>query len=81
MPGKFDKFKSIFGTVAPIAKPFIPGAAGSILERVNAGLNGGNSSTSSATAIKELATRVDEYNEQQDQAIIALHERLKKAGF
>ena len=81
MSDKFKKFKDIFGVASKIAKPFVPGGAGSILEKVNEGLNGGNSSNSSVTAIKELATRVDEYNDQQDQAIIALHERLKKAGF
>jgi len=77
MPGKFDKFKEIFSIASTVAKPFVPGGAGSVLDAVNSGLNKGGASNASATAIKELATRVDEYNGQQDAAIIALHERVK----
>lgn len=81
MSGKFDKFKEIFGMVEPLAKPFIPGGVGTILDQVNQVLKPGNASPDATKAIQELAARVDSYNDQQDQAILALHERLKKAGF
>lgn len=76
---KFDKFKQILSVGSVVAKPFLPGAAGSILEQVNGMVNDPHKSTDDA--VKALAEKVDEYNNQQDQAILALHERLKKAGF
>lgn len=73
---KFGKFKEILNIGSAVAKPFVPGAAGSILEKVNEGLQG--VSTGAGTdAVKNLAAKVDEYNNQQDEAILALHKRLQ----
>jgi hypothetical protein len=76
--GKFDKFKDILKIATPIAKPFVPGAAGTILDQVNGILN--DPKQPNEDAVKALAARVDEYNNEQDKAILALHDRLKKAG-
>ena len=73
MPGKFDKFKEIFNIASTVAKPFVPGGANSVLDAVNNGLNKGNPSPASADAIKKLA----QDNDEQTQAILALHERVK----
>jgi hypothetical protein len=75
---KFGKFKEILGVASVIAKPFLPGAAGSILSQVNGVVN--DPHQTSDDAVKVLAAKVDEYNNEQDQAILAIHERLKKAG-
>ncbi len=64
---KFDKFKDIFAMVEPLAKPFVPGGVGSVLDKVNAGLNSASQGGTS-DAIKHLA----EDNDQQTQAILAL---------
>lgn len=77
--GKFDKFKKILDVSSVIAKPFLPGVAGSMLDQVNNVVN--NPHQTSDDAVKTLAKEVDEYNHEQDLAILALHERLKKAGF
>jgi hypothetical protein len=71
MSNPFNKFKEIFAVAEPIAKVFVPGAAGSILDQVAGGLNG--SSPASADAIKQLAAD----NDSQTAAIMAIHERLK----
>ena len=68
-----DKFREIFAIAAPIAKPFVPGAAGSVLDAINKGLNNGGASNASAEALRKLAAD----NDEQTQAIIALHERVK----
>lgn len=81
MSSPFDKFKEILAIATPIAKPFIPGGAGTVLDQVNQVLKPGNASPDATKAIQALASRVDAYNDQQDQAILSLHERLKKAGF
>jgi hypothetical protein len=73
--GKLDKFKQIFAAAEPLAKPFVPGGVGNVLDVVNGALNKGAPSPASADAIKQLA--VD--NDQQTQAILALHARLKAA--
>lgn len=72
---KFGKFKDIFKVGSAIAKPFVPGAAGSILDAVTKGLEstGNTASSTSADAIKQLAAD----NDEQTQAILALHERIK----
>jgi hypothetical protein len=72
---KFGKFKEIFGIGSAIAKPFVPGAAGSILDAVTKGLDstGNPASGKTADAIKQLAAD----NDEQTQAILALHERIK----
>ena len=68
---KFGKFKDVFNTVSPFVTPFVPGSVGSILDKVSGGLNG--SSPASADAIKQIAAD----NDEQTQAILALHERVK----
>jgi hypothetical protein len=77
---KFGKLKEILSIGSAVAKPFVPGAAGSILEQVSGALNKEHS-TDAAEAVSKLAAKVDEYNAEQDAAIVALHERLKKAGY
>lgn len=73
---KLDKFKSIFDAAAAIAKPFVPGAAGTALDAVTTALNGHPQEPSkpSADAIKQLAAD----NDEQTAAILALHERVKR---
>lgn len=70
---KFDKFKEIFAIASTVAKPFVPGGAGSGLDAVNNGLNKGGASNASSEAIRQLAKD----NDEQTQAILALHERVK----
>ncbi len=78
---KFDKFKDIFNMVEPLAKPFVPGVAGSILDKVNAGLNNGGVNGPLPDSIKHIADETD----QTQQALLALthvvadqNERLAK---
>jgi len=68
---KLSKFKDILGIATAVAKPFVPGAAGSVLEAVNGHLNKGGLSGELPEAIKRLG----EDNDEQTQAILALHER------
>lgn len=73
---KFSKFKEIFSVVAPIAKPFVPGAAGTVLDAVTKGMAANPQSPpspASADAIKQLAAD----NDEQTQAILVLHDRIK----
>lgn len=71
---KFDKFKQIFDIAAPIAGAAIPGL--SVLNKVNAALNGHTSpaSPASSDALKALA----EDNDEQTKAIISMFEYCKK---
>ena len=69
MSNKFDKFKEIFTIGAAVAQPFVPGAAGSILSKVSDGLN--------KVSPGQVAAATDAHNHEQDEAILALHERLK----
>lgn len=83
---KFDKFREILDIAGPMAKPFLPGGAGTVLDAVTKGLDSHASPPSGASsdAIKQLAKRLDDDDarlNEQEQAILALHERLKKAGF
>jgi hypothetical protein len=73
---KFDKFKEILNIGSAVAKPFVPGAAGTALSAVTAALNAHpeRPSDASADAIKKLAAD----NDEQTAAILALHERVKK---
>lgn len=72
---KFGKFKEIIAAAAPIAKPFVPGAAGSVLDIVTKTIAEHQSppSGASAEAFAKLSAIVDE----QTAAILALHERVK----
>lgn len=72
---KFDKFKEILSIGSAVAKPFVPGAAGTALSAVTAAINAhpDKPSDASAAALKKLA----EDNDEQTAAILALHERVK----
>ncbi|MEO7538876.1 MAG: hypothetical protein ABIV21_02530 [Pyrinomonadaceae bacterium] len=72
--GAFNKFKDILKIGAGVARPFAPGAVGSILDVVNATLDKGDASPTSAGALQELAAHVDETGE----AILVLHRRIEK---
>lgn len=68
-----NKFKDIFKIGAAVAKPFVPGAAGSILEAVTKSLDD-TDDVQNVGALKALAERVDEC----EHAILVLHKRLEK---
>ena len=71
---KLDKLKEILAVAGPLAKPFLPGAAGSILDVVTKGLeaHGDPASGASTDAIKQLAA----VNDTQTQAILILNDRI-----
>lgn len=69
---KFDKFKEIFKVGSAVSRPFVPGGVGSILDAVNKGL-ADKDDPANAQAITDLARD----NDEQTQAILALHERVK----
>ncbi len=71
MPGKFDKFKDILAIGSAVAKPFIPGGVGKVLDVVNSSLSKGGVSGPLPESIKQLAAD----NDEQTQAILALHQR------
>lgn len=71
--GAFNKFKDILKIGSGIAKPFAPGAVGSILDVVSTTLDKGGASMASTNAVKELAAHVDELGE----AILVLHKRIE----
>lgn len=74
---KLGKFKEIFAIgSAAAAKPFVPGAAGSVLDAVTKGI-ADKGDPKNEQVLKDMAA----HNDEQDRAILALHERLKKAGF
>lgn len=70
---KFNKFKDILAIGSAVAKPFVPGGVGKVLDEVNDTLGSRRVSPASADAIKQLAAD----NDEQTQAILALHERVK----
>lgn len=67
------KFKDIFKVGSGVAKIFVPGSVGSILDAVNKGIDD-TDDPANAEAIKALAAD----NDEQTAAILALHERVKK---
>lgn len=69
---KFSKFKDIFKIGSGVAKVFVPGGVGKVLDVVNAGLNDDND-PANTESLKALAAD----NDEQTQAILALHERVK----
>lgn len=69
---KFDKFKDIFKIGSAVGKPFLPGAAGSILDIVNNSIED-KDDPANAAASKALAERV----EMLKNATLALHDRIK----
>jgi hypothetical protein len=70
---KFSKFKEILAIGSAVAKPFVPGQVGSVLDAVNGHLNKGGINGPLPDALKNLAAD----NDEQTQAILALHERVK----
>lgn len=71
------KLKDIFKSVkvgVDVGKVFAPGGVGKVLDVVSKGLDEKDDSTSLAEALKQMA----DVNDQQTQAILALHERVKK---
>ncbi len=71
-----SKFENVLKAVkigSGVAKVFVPGAAGSVLDAVNKGLE---KADDPATA--ELLKTIAKDNDEQTQAILALHERVKK---
>jgi hypothetical protein len=70
---KFGKFKEILSIGSAVAKPFVPGSVGKVLDAVNGQLEKGGASAASSDAIKQLAAD----NDEQTAAILALHERVK----
>lgn len=73
---KFGKFKEILSIGSAVAKPFVPGAAGTALSAVTDALNSHPEKPPPAIddALKKLAAD----NDEQTAAILALHERIKK---
>jgi len=65
-----SKFKDIFKVASGIAKPFVPGIGGSILDVVNSSIENHNDPGNSE-GLKALA----ENDHEQDQAILAIHAR------
>lgn len=77
---KKDKFREIFKIGSAVAKPFVPGAVGSVLEGVNEALEK-RGPTNAEPALKLIAKVNDEQTadiEELTQAILALHERVKR---
>lgn len=72
---KFNKFKDILAIGSAVAKPFVPGGVGSVLDAVNKTLHteGNPASGKIADSLKQLAAD----NDEQTAAILTLHERLK----
>lgn len=68
-----SKLKDILKIGTAVSRPFVPGAAGSVLDAVNASIQD-KGDVANEGALKALAARVDE----QEHAILVLHERLKK---
>ncbi|HEV7698652.1 MAG TPA: hypothetical protein VGO43_00340 [Pyrinomonadaceae bacterium] len=70
-----SKLKDLLKIGTAVAKPFAPGAVGSVLEAVNSSIQD-KGDVQNEGALKALANRVDEC----EHAILVLHERLKKLG-
>lgn len=70
---KFDSILKAVKIGSGVAKVFVPGAAGSVLDAVNKGLD-----NASDPATAELLKTIAKDNDEQTQAILALHERVKK---
>ena len=71
------KLKEILKTVkvgVDVSKIFVPGGVGKVLDVVSQGLDEKNPDVTLAAALKEMA----EANDEQTQAIMALHERVKR---
>jgi hypothetical protein len=67
-----DKLKQIITFGSAVAKPFVPGTVGSILDAVNKGI-ADKSDPQNEAVLKTLG----EVNDQQTEAILRMHERLK----
>ena len=70
------KLKDIFKIVkvgTAISKPFVPGAVGSVLDEVTKSIED-KGDPQNEGALKTMA----EVNDQQTEAILALHERVRK---
>jgi hypothetical protein len=72
---KKGKFKELFKIGSAIAKPFIPPAGGSVLDAVNDHLN---PAIGKGTDVEKALQTLAEDNDEQSQAILALHERVKR---
>jgi hypothetical protein len=70
---KFGKFKEILAIGSAVAKPFVPGGVGSVLDAVNKGIND-KKDPLNVEVLRKLAAD----NDEQTAAILALHERVKK---
>jgi hypothetical protein len=70
---KFSKFKEILAIGSAVAKPFVPGQVGSVLDAVNGHLHKGGIAGPLPDALKKIAAD----NDEQTEAILALHARLK----
>lgn len=68
---KLNKFKDILGIGSAVAKPFVPGQVGSVLDAVNGHLSKGGVNGALPDSIKQLAAD----NDEQTKAILALHAR------
>jgi hypothetical protein len=68
---KFDSILKAVKIGSGVAKVFVPGAVGKVLDEVNKNLE---SDPTNTKAIEALAKD----NDEQTQAILALHERVKK---
>lgn len=67
------KLKEIFKIGSGVAKIFVPGSVGSVLDVVNKSLSD-KDDPANADAIKALAGHIEELT----QAVLVLHERVKK---
>lgn len=68
---KLDKFKDILAIGSAVSKPFVPGSVGKVLDVVNGQLSKGGVNGALPDAIKQIAAD----NDEQTQAILALHQR------
>jgi hypothetical protein len=75
MSNKKSKFREILKIGSAVAKPFVPGSVGSILDAVNGHLD---PKTGKGTDVEKALQTLAEDNDAQSEAILALHERVKK---
>lgn len=78
--GKLENILKAVKIGSGVAKIFVPGPVGKVLDEVNKGLDDKND-PANESAIKALANKVVELEADKNditQAILALHERVKK---
>ncbi len=72
--------KEIIGISSAVAKPFVPGGIGQILDGVNKVIED-KKDPANLNALRDMATKLDAQEHKQaelEQAVIVLHQRLQK---